>query len=227
MTSGISAEYGRFTGGVINLITKSGGNTFSGSFRSNFSNSAWTWKHRARRQRAPSDRTSSIRITRRRSAVRSLRDRLWFFAAGRWQNTDNSQTLPETNAPFNTKTKDSRFEVERHRDDRHWPHAAGELHPRPDRSDAPAVSLVDRSARGREPDVSEQALRRDLQRRVSDRSCSPTSRCRRKKEGFRGSGGYDTDIHESPFFTVRRRRRGPRRTALQRQLFRRDRPRRS
>src|SRR5450830_1907458 len=33
MTSGVSAEYGRFTGGVINTITKSGGNTFSGSAR--------------------------------------------------------------------------------------------------------------------------------------------------------------------------------------------------
>jgi len=33
MTSGISAEYGRFTGGVINAVTKRGGNDFSGSFR--------------------------------------------------------------------------------------------------------------------------------------------------------------------------------------------------
>ena len=31
LTGGISAEYGRFTGGVINTITKSGGNEFSGS----------------------------------------------------------------------------------------------------------------------------------------------------------------------------------------------------
>jgi outer membrane receptor protein involved in Fe transport len=33
MTSGVSAEYGRFTGGVVNAVTKRGGNTFSGSFR--------------------------------------------------------------------------------------------------------------------------------------------------------------------------------------------------
>ena len=33
MTSGVSAEYGRFTGGVINAVTKRGGNAFSGSFR--------------------------------------------------------------------------------------------------------------------------------------------------------------------------------------------------
>src|SRR5207244_3192743 len=30
-TAGVSAEFGRFTGGVINVITKSGGNSFSGS----------------------------------------------------------------------------------------------------------------------------------------------------------------------------------------------------
>src|SRR5512143_1888036 len=33
MTSAVSAEYGRFTGGVINAVTKRGGNVFSGSFR--------------------------------------------------------------------------------------------------------------------------------------------------------------------------------------------------
>ena len=42
LTSGISAEYGRFTGGVVNAITKSGGNTFSGSCRVNFLNPSWT-----------------------------------------------------------------------------------------------------------------------------------------------------------------------------------------
>ena len=29
----ISAEYGRFAGGVVNMLTKSGGNEFHGSFR--------------------------------------------------------------------------------------------------------------------------------------------------------------------------------------------------
>src|SRR6185295_19575902 len=40
-TSGISAEYGRFGGGVVNVITKSGGNTFSGSFRESLNNDKW------------------------------------------------------------------------------------------------------------------------------------------------------------------------------------------
>src|SRR5215510_4206500 len=41
LTGAISAEYGRFSGGVINMVTKSGGNTFSGSFRENLSNPKW------------------------------------------------------------------------------------------------------------------------------------------------------------------------------------------
>ena len=42
LTSGVSAEYGRFAGGVVNVITKSGGNLFSGAVRSNFTNPAWS-----------------------------------------------------------------------------------------------------------------------------------------------------------------------------------------
>ncbi|HVO52325.1 MAG TPA: carboxypeptidase regulatory-like domain-containing protein [Thermoanaerobaculia bacterium] len=40
MTSGVSAEYGRFTGGVVNAVTKRGGNEFSGSFRMTENNDA-------------------------------------------------------------------------------------------------------------------------------------------------------------------------------------------
>jgi len=42
LTSGISSEYGRFSGGVINVITKSGGNDTAGSYRLNLTNPAWT-----------------------------------------------------------------------------------------------------------------------------------------------------------------------------------------
>lgn len=42
LTSGIGAEYGRFTGGVVNAITKSGGNRFSGRLRVKFSKPSWS-----------------------------------------------------------------------------------------------------------------------------------------------------------------------------------------
>ena len=41
LTNGVSAEYGRFSGGVINAVTKRGGNKFSGSLRMDFTNPAW------------------------------------------------------------------------------------------------------------------------------------------------------------------------------------------
>jgi outer membrane receptor protein involved in Fe transport len=40
-TDGVSAEYGRFSGGVVNIITKSGTNLFAGSFRSTLNNDDW------------------------------------------------------------------------------------------------------------------------------------------------------------------------------------------
>ena len=41
ITSSASAEYGRFAGGVVNAVSKSGGNEFSGSFRVNMTNESW------------------------------------------------------------------------------------------------------------------------------------------------------------------------------------------
>ena len=40
-TAGVSAEFGRFTGGVVNVVTKSGGNIFSGIFRNSLNNDNW------------------------------------------------------------------------------------------------------------------------------------------------------------------------------------------
>ena len=42
LTSGVGAEYGRFGGGVVNVVTRSGGNLFSGAFRTNLSNASWS-----------------------------------------------------------------------------------------------------------------------------------------------------------------------------------------
>ncbi|HEY6066814.1 MAG TPA: carboxypeptidase regulatory-like domain-containing protein, partial [Thermoanaerobaculia bacterium] len=42
ITGNVSAEYGRFTGGIVSAITKSGGNRLSGSFRTSFTNDRWT-----------------------------------------------------------------------------------------------------------------------------------------------------------------------------------------
>ncbi len=40
-TAAVPAEFGRFAGGVVSAITKSGGNEFSGSLRTTFDNDKW------------------------------------------------------------------------------------------------------------------------------------------------------------------------------------------
>ncbi len=40
-SDGVSAEYGRFSGGLVNVITKSGSNQFAGSFRESLFNDNW------------------------------------------------------------------------------------------------------------------------------------------------------------------------------------------
>jgi carboxypeptidase family protein len=111
LTSGISAEYGRFGGGVVNAITKSGGNRFSGSGRVNFLNPSWS-------KETPFEVTSNIS---RPDLLQQtyegtfggpvLRDRLWFFSAGRFASVDNPQTVRESAVQVIQADKNKRGEL--------------------------------------------------------------------------------------------------------------------
>ena len=79
-TGSVSAEYGRFTGGVVSTITKSGGNEFHGSVRDNFTNAAWIDKTEIETTDHP-DKLGQIYEGTLGGYV--MKDRLWFFAAGR------------------------------------------------------------------------------------------------------------------------------------------------
>ena len=65
LTSGISAEYGRFSGGVINMVTKRGGNTFSGSVRLNFTNPAWSNESPLQKSRNQTNPDTAVEVSRR------------------------------------------------------------------------------------------------------------------------------------------------------------------
>jgi hypothetical protein len=80
-TGAISAEYGRFTGGVINSISKSGGNQFSGSFRSTFNSPGYGATNPFPGSLKPIDKLSEVYEA--TLGGRIIRDRLWFFLAGR------------------------------------------------------------------------------------------------------------------------------------------------
>ncbi|MDJ0840505.1 MAG: TonB-dependent receptor [Acidobacteriota bacterium] len=90
MTGNISAEYGYFTGGVVNTITKSGSNQFHGIFRTAFEQEDWTG-------RTPFEKDGDVELDDTLNKIYTvtfngpiIKDRLWFAAAGR--NFDESST---------------------------------------------------------------------------------------------------------------------------------------
>jgi hypothetical protein len=121
LTAGISAEYGRFSGGVVNIITKSGGNSLSGSYRTNLSRPSWT-------QETPFEKANGIQrgvpTTANRLATNKLsmfteltaggpavKDRLWLFTAGRFENSSTPGTLPLTAIAYTKTNNSKRYEL--------------------------------------------------------------------------------------------------------------------
>lgn len=111
LTSGISAEYGRFGGGVINAITKSGSNLFSGSFRDNQYKPSWTKK-------TPFEESRNLQRTGPMQNIYEwtfggpiLRDRVWFFHAGRRQKTTTPAPFQQTGIANSNSAENNRLEV--------------------------------------------------------------------------------------------------------------------
>jgi outer membrane receptor protein involved in Fe transport len=110
LTGAISSEYGRFTGGVVNSITKSGGNEFSGSLRDSLANPSWSQKVPLATAADPSDTLNSVYEG--TFGGRIVRDRLWFFTAGRYTKNNSDQNLylsPINQYQFTQENK--RYEV--------------------------------------------------------------------------------------------------------------------
>jgi hypothetical protein len=111
LTSGISAEFGRFTGGVINAITKSGGNTFSGTGRVNFFNPSWTTETPFEESRGTKHVDAVNRKYETTFGGPIARDRLWFFVAGRYVKAQNQVTLMQTGLGLTSVDQNKRGEV--------------------------------------------------------------------------------------------------------------------
>jgi hypothetical protein len=120
LTSGVTAEYGRFSGGVVNVVTKSGSNRFAGSYRSTFTRPSWSNEtpfESANNIERGKPTTANPFLTNKLSRFSELtgggplaKDRVWFFAAARLENSSTSGTMPATAVPY-TRTNDSkRFE---------------------------------------------------------------------------------------------------------------------
>jgi outer membrane receptor for ferrienterochelin and colicin len=104
-TSGVSAEYGRFAGGVVNMITKSGGNQFSGSLRLSLTNDSWNGETPLTTEQV--DETNQIWEATFGGYI--VKDALWFFLAGRDTATDESRQLFDQ-TPYTYSDEEQRYE---------------------------------------------------------------------------------------------------------------------
>ena len=96
LTSGISSEYGRFSGGVVNAVTKRGGNQLSGSYRAQLNNPKWTSLNPFE-EASNVQRTDDVNLAHEATLGGPLvKDRLWFFLAGRAASTRTSNVFPDS-----------------------------------------------------------------------------------------------------------------------------------
>ncbi|HUP46582.1 MAG TPA: TonB-dependent receptor, partial [Thermoanaerobaculia bacterium] len=107
LSTGISARYGRFQGGVINAITKSGGNEFAGTLRAELDQESWN-------SQTPFGETQAETLNEVYQATLGgyiLRDRLWFFGGYRTiPSTTNNFTTNTTSESFSTTTAEDRWQ---------------------------------------------------------------------------------------------------------------------
>jgi hypothetical protein len=105
-TAAVSAEYGRFAGGVVNTLTKSGGNELHGSIRDSLDNDKWAAK-------TPKTVSRTDKITQTWEATLGgwvFKDRLWYFLAGRSRETSTTGQTYATNITFPQTNDEKRYE---------------------------------------------------------------------------------------------------------------------
>jgi outer membrane receptor for ferrienterochelin and colicin len=105
--SGISAEYGRFSGGVVNTITKSGGNEVHGSFRDSLTNDDWISETPIKRTTVLDDINDRYEAT---LGGWLMKDRIWYFGAARDFESVLTNTTVKTNVPYPKGTDQQRYE---------------------------------------------------------------------------------------------------------------------
>lgn len=113
ITGAIPAEYGDVDGGIINAITKSGGNEFHGTYRSILSDAGWS------ALQPYQDKSSIVQKLNHTDSFSVggyiLKDKLWFFVAGQQSKLSNSQTINGNSATqagvgYSATTDDKRIQ---------------------------------------------------------------------------------------------------------------------
>jgi hypothetical protein len=208
LTNGISAEYGRFSGGVINAVTKSGGNKFTGSWRTDATNNDWQDESLVEKNaiargtgKAHLDDTFFVNTATLGGPV--MKDRLWFFGAYRRENGDTANVLSVTGVPYNTGVENRRYE--------------GKLTGRIAANHNLQFDYIKQTNADTDRASLNTTASMDLRTLVNrntpadlivaryDGALTPNlfaeAQYSRKTFGFRGTGGTSEDIVDSPFMT--------------------------
>lgn len=200
LTGGVSAEYGRFSGGVINAVTKSGGNEFSGSFLTNLSNPSWTAETPFEEDEGITRDDDLSQTYEATFGGPIVRDRLWFFSAGRFAETSEASTFPELGLPVVRTQENTRFELKGTGTvaDNHTV-SATYIGNDTDQTQPTFAFSIDPAT------IISRNLPNDLfvanYQGVLSPSLFATVQYSRKEFGFRNSGGASSDIFDSPFLS--------------------------
>ncbi|MEO8070580.1 MAG: hypothetical protein ABI652_04205, partial [Acidobacteriota bacterium] len=204
LTNGISAEYGRFSGGVINVVTKSGGNDFSGSFREGLSNPKWVGE-------TPLEKAGTVRHVDVLSKTHEgtfggavVRDRLWFFTAGRYETANLPNTFAQNGPSYTRTDTNKRGEIK----------VTGTL-AQGQRLEASFINNATRQANASAVGVAAlldagTLTTRELPNRLFATNYTgsvssnlfATVQYSQKQQGFRHNGGTSSDLTKSPFQTL-------------------------
>ncbi len=107
LTSGISARYGRFQGGVINAVTKSGTNEFKGTLRGELTNQKWNGQ-------TPFGEDQEDKVNKVYQGTLGgpvVKDHLWFFGGLRKIPSQiTSQTTTATDESFSQTRDEKRYQ---------------------------------------------------------------------------------------------------------------------
>lgn len=88
LTTGLSAEYGRFGGAIANVVTRSGGNTFEGSLRYAFYNRAWDASGKFPKPESYFISTPALSL-----GGPIVKDRLWYFVTAQSQKHEEGKSI--------------------------------------------------------------------------------------------------------------------------------------
>ena len=211
LTSGVTAEYGRFSGGVVNVVTKSGSNNFAGSYRSTFTRPSWiseTPFERANNIERGKPTTANPYLNNKLSYFNEFtgggplaKNRVWFFAAGRFESSSTFGTMPATAVPY-TKSNDSkRYEGKLTGSLRQGHTLQGSfIDNRVHRENEPVLSFSIDKAALISPSVPNRLGVVNYNAAVTPRMLI-SAQYSQKDWATEGVGGTSTDIIDSPFLT--------------------------